>query len=79
MWPWSDTWQVVGPGCPFVQVPNGVGFGGQIGYWGMFVDGTSGLETGMSRESVTYARCTPPPPLSLWGRGASPLSCHAED
>ncbi|WIA18905.1 hypothetical protein OEZ85_003577 [Tetradesmus obliquus] len=40
-------------GVGFTQLPNGVGFGGQVGHFGLFVDAT--LDTGMSRPCATYA------------------------
>ncbi|WIA39202.1 hypothetical protein OEZ86_005327 [Tetradesmus obliquus] len=40
-------------GVGFSQLPNGVGFGGQVGHFGLFVDAT--LDTGMSRPCATYA------------------------
>ena len=42
-------------GVNFSQLPNGIGFGGQVDYFGMHLDGT--LDAGMSRASATYARC----------------------
>jgi hypothetical protein len=40
-------------GIGFSQLPNGLGFGGQVGHYAMFVDST--LEAGVSRPSATYA------------------------
>ena len=40
-------------GANFSQLPNGIGFGGQVNYFGLHLDGT--LDTGMSRASATYA------------------------
>ena len=37
----------------FESVPNGLGFGGQVGHFGVFV--SSELESGHSRYSATYA------------------------
>eukprot|EP00891_Asterochloris_glomerata_P001842 jgi/Astpho2/1842/Aster-x1044 len=39
-------------GQGFSAIPNGIGFGGQVGYWSMFVDET--LDKGMSRRSATF-------------------------
>eukprot|EP00884_Botryococcus_braunii_P020275 jgi/Botrbrau1/6931/Bobra.0215s0010.1 len=47
----NQNFQFCGQG--FARVPNGFGWGGQEGYFGLFVDGT--LDTGMSRPSATYA------------------------
>lgn len=41
-------------GIGFTQLPNGVGFGGQVGHFGVWLDAT--LDTGMSRPAATYAR-----------------------
>lgn len=41
-------------GINFSQLPNGIGFGGQVSYFGLYVDGT--LDKGMSRASATYSR-----------------------
>jgi len=41
----------------FASVPNGIGFGGQVGHFGLFVD--AGMECGHSRFSATYTN----PPL----------------
>ena len=41
-------------GINFSQLPNGIGFGGQASYFGLYVDGT--LDEGMSRASATYSR-----------------------
>eukprot|EP00878_Enallax_costatus_P007802 GHUV01008167.1.p1 GENE.GHUV01008167.1~~GHUV01008167.1.p1 ORF type:complete len:191 (+),score=52.00 GHUV01008167.1:406-978(+) len=40
-------------GVGFSQLPNGVGFGGQVGHFGVWLDAT--LDTGMSRPAATYA------------------------
>jgi hypothetical protein len=40
-------------GLGFTQLPNGLGFGGQVGHFAMYVDST--LEAGISRPSATYA------------------------
>eukprot|EP00210_Caulerpa_lentillifera_P005313 g5076.t1 len=39
-------------GEKFKQLPNGVGFGGQVGFFSLFLD--QDFETGMSHETVTY-------------------------
>ncbi|DBA99854.1 hypothetical protein WJX77_006296 [Trebouxia sp. C0004] len=39
-------------GHNFASVPNGIGFGGQVGYWSLFVDGL--FENGMSHKGATY-------------------------
>lgn len=40
-------------GSGFTQIPNGVGFGGRMGYFSLFLD--SSFESGMSRPTATYA------------------------
>lgn len=44
-------------GHNFASLPNGVGFGGQVGYWSLFVDGL--FETGMSHKGATYTNSAP--------------------
>ncbi|KAL0051502.1 hypothetical protein WJX82_008750 [Trebouxia sp. C0006] len=39
-------------GHNFASLPNGIGFGGQVGYWSLFVDGL--FEKGMSHKGATY-------------------------
>jgi TLD len=39
-------------GYKFSQLPNGVGFGGQVGYYSLLIE--SSLDTGMSRPSATF-------------------------
>lgn len=39
-------------GHNFASLPNGIGFGGQIGYWSLFVDGS--FERGMSHKGATF-------------------------
>ncbi|KAL0037976.1 hypothetical protein WJX79_008102 [Trebouxia sp. C0005] len=46
-------------GHNFASLPNGIGFGGQVGYWSLFVNGL--FEKGMSHKGATY---TNPAPLS---------------
>lgn len=41
-------------GVGFSQLPNGLGFGGQVGHFGVWIDET--LDTGMSRPAATFAR-----------------------
>ncbi|KAK9919117.1 hypothetical protein WJX75_009510 [Coccomyxa subellipsoidea] len=40
-------------GQGFSQLPNGLGWGGQVGYYGLFID--SSFEKGMSRPSATFS------------------------
>ncbi|KAF8064560.1 Meak7 [Scenedesmus sp. PABB004] len=40
-------------GAGFRELPNGLGFGGQVGHFGVWVDAT--MDTGMSRPTATYA------------------------
>jgi len=40
-------------GVGFSELPNGVGFGGQQGHFGCFID--SSMETGQSRPNATFA------------------------
>lgn len=39
-------------GYKFSQLPNGVGFGGQVGYFSLLIEDS--LDTGMSRPAATY-------------------------
>ena len=39
-------------GHSFAALPNGIGFGGQVNYWSLFVDGL--FEKGMSHKGATY-------------------------
>lgn len=39
-------------GHNFASLPNGIGFGGQVGYWSLFIDGS--FEHGMSHKGATY-------------------------
>lgn len=41
-------------GIGFTQLPNGLGFGGQVGHYGLYIDST--MDGGMSRPSATFAR-----------------------
>ena len=41
-------------GQGFSQLPNGVGFGGQVGNYGVWLDAS--FDTGMSRPVATYGR-----------------------
>ncbi|KAL3142937.1 hypothetical protein ABBQ38_003222 [Trebouxia sp. C0009 RCD-2024] len=43
-------------GHNFASLPNGIGFGGQVGYWSLFVDGS--FEKGMSHKGATYTNTT---------------------
>ncbi|CAD7703382.1 unnamed protein product [Ostreobium quekettii] len=47
----NDHFQWCGQG--FSQLPNGVGFGGQVGHFGLFIDST--FDGGMSRPSATFS------------------------
>jgi hypothetical protein len=40
-------------GVGFAELPNGLGFGGQVGHFGLFVDAS--LDSGHSRPNATYA------------------------
>jgi hypothetical protein len=42
-------------GIGFTQLPNGIGFGGQVGHYGLWLDST--MDHGMSRPAATFARC----------------------
>jgi hypothetical protein len=42
-------------GVNFDQLPNGVGFGGQPGHFGVWLD--AAFDSGHSRPNATYARC----------------------
>jgi hypothetical protein len=42
-------------GVGFTQLPNGIGFGGQVGHYGLWLDST--MDHGMSRPAATFARC----------------------
>lgn len=42
-------------GIGFSQLPNGIGFGGQVGHYGVWLDAT--MDHGMSRPAATFARC----------------------
>lgn len=46
----NENFQWCGHG--FSEIPNGVGFGGRMGYFSLFVD--SSFETGMSRPTSTF-------------------------
>lgn len=39
-------------GYKFKQLPNGIGFGGQVGYYSLLIEDS--LDTGMSRPSATF-------------------------
>lgn len=39
-------------GHNFASLPNGLGFGGQVNYWSLFIDGL--FESGMSHKGATY-------------------------
>lgn len=41
-------------GVGFSELPNGLGLGGQVGNYGLFLDAS--LDTGHSRPNATYAR-----------------------
>lgn len=41
-------------GIGFSQLPNGIGFGGQVGHFGLWLDHT--MDSGMSRPAATFAR-----------------------
>lgn len=38
----------------FSQLPNGLGWGGQVGHYGVWLDAT--MDHGMSRPTATFAR-----------------------
>jgi hypothetical protein len=40
-------------GIGFTQLPNGIGFGGQVGHYGLWLDST--MDHGMSRPAATFA------------------------
>lgn len=45
-------------GHNFASLPNGLGFGGQVNYWSLFIDGL--FESGMSHKGATFTN-----PMSL--------------
>ena len=43
-------------GHTFASLPNGLGFGGQVNYWSLFIDGL--FESGMSHKGATFTNPT---------------------
>jgi hypothetical protein len=68
---WSLLLQWCGIG--FSQLPNGIGFGGQVGHYGLYIDST--MDQGMSRSAATYARWVQRQQIAVYGMDTCMMFC----